>query len=562
MLANWYQRDRAWTGLLGILGVFSFVYILTLCKICCVEDGKVYSFGADDMMICMRYAYNCAHGAGLVFNPGELVQGYTNLGWTLFFVLVHLLHLPIGLNELAVQLTNLVLELILVIYWFGFLRARYGDRFALLACFVIAFNQSLFNYAIGGFETTLLALVMSLAASWCIPKADGSLEISPINFWTPLWTSACIFLRSDGFVLFISAIAASLSAGWITRAGKRDWMAICLGCLSGIIILAGILLWQKQYYGNYLPNTYYLKCNASPASLWAGLEYVFIDYCLRSKQGGFLLGIVCYLAKGLSNKQSRANFLPIICIVLPMIVYVIGVGGDYFHEGRLLIPIIPFFIVCSLLYLKDYIYEQVLLQKLDGKWQVQLRRIRLGKKVIIGDVLAVAIAIAVFSFPFQLIRGLIYSKLLNFSYLAVVRTLKNMHLGAKDLIAAFRAGTIPYYLPEYRFHDPLGRCDSYIAHLPVHEGQAPGHNKFNYDYSLGKLKPTLILTSFPLDEKVLAPNERNRSNPNYLQVLVKNEEFQKYYAGNRVNVQVSPPVADIVWVYRRKTAADNGEAGN
>ncbi len=33
-------------------------------------------------MILMRYAYNLAHGNGLVWNPGERVEGITNPLWT------------------------------------------------------------------------------------------------------------------------------------------------------------------------------------------------------------------------------------------------------------------------------------------------------------------------------------------------------------------------------------------------------------------------------------------------------------------------------------------------
>src|SRR5438105_2557104 len=37
----------------------------------------------DDAYISFRYAWNFAHGQGLVFNPGEHVEGFTNLSWTL-----------------------------------------------------------------------------------------------------------------------------------------------------------------------------------------------------------------------------------------------------------------------------------------------------------------------------------------------------------------------------------------------------------------------------------------------------------------------------------------------
>jgi hypothetical protein len=46
-------------------------------------DGERYFALFDDAMISMRYAWNLSHGSGLVWNPGEYVEGYTNPLWTL-----------------------------------------------------------------------------------------------------------------------------------------------------------------------------------------------------------------------------------------------------------------------------------------------------------------------------------------------------------------------------------------------------------------------------------------------------------------------------------------------
>src|SRR5690606_33595760 len=39
----------------------------------------------DDAFISFRYSQNLANGHGLVFNPGEKVEGYTNFLWTWLF---------------------------------------------------------------------------------------------------------------------------------------------------------------------------------------------------------------------------------------------------------------------------------------------------------------------------------------------------------------------------------------------------------------------------------------------------------------------------------------------
>ena len=55
--------------------VYAWRYILATSF---VIDGTRYYILFDDAMISMRYAYNLAHGNGLVWNIGERVQGFTN----------------------------------------------------------------------------------------------------------------------------------------------------------------------------------------------------------------------------------------------------------------------------------------------------------------------------------------------------------------------------------------------------------------------------------------------------------------------------------------------------
>ncbi len=49
---------------------------------------------ADDAYLSFRYAEQWVHGHGLVFNPGERVEGYTNFLWTAWCALGMRLGLP------------------------------------------------------------------------------------------------------------------------------------------------------------------------------------------------------------------------------------------------------------------------------------------------------------------------------------------------------------------------------------------------------------------------------------------------------------------------------------
>ncbi len=53
-------------------------------------DGMRYFSLFDDAMISMRYAWSLSHGFGLVWNPGEYVEGYSNFLMTLIMSLATL----------------------------------------------------------------------------------------------------------------------------------------------------------------------------------------------------------------------------------------------------------------------------------------------------------------------------------------------------------------------------------------------------------------------------------------------------------------------------------------
>ena len=62
-----------------VLLVFGFVLPAILLA---VNMWRVHSFTVDDSFISFRYARNLARGLGLVYNPGEHIEGYTNFLFT------------------------------------------------------------------------------------------------------------------------------------------------------------------------------------------------------------------------------------------------------------------------------------------------------------------------------------------------------------------------------------------------------------------------------------------------------------------------------------------------
>src|SRR5436189_992982 len=71
MSAGRWQRWLPWVALGAAI-----VWLL-------VREWHYAGWMDDDAFISFRYAQNLAEGNGLVFNPGERVEGYTNFLWVL-----------------------------------------------------------------------------------------------------------------------------------------------------------------------------------------------------------------------------------------------------------------------------------------------------------------------------------------------------------------------------------------------------------------------------------------------------------------------------------------------
>src|SRR5438874_2279905 len=120
-----------------------------------VVHGTTYFTLFDDAMISMRYAKNLAHGAGLVWNPGEApVEGYTNFLWTLWMAILHGLRIPEAKISLVVMASGLALLLINVVVVWRLVRRLAPDSLGAAAVAVggVALCYSLNYWTLRGME--------------------------------------------------------------------------------------------------------------------------------------------------------------------------------------------------------------------------------------------------------------------------------------------------------------------------------------------------------------------------------------------------------------------------
>lgn len=192
----------------------------------------------DDAYITLRYAQNLAQGHGLVYNPGERVEGYTGILWTLLAAGAIWAHLPplvvldlVGLVSTLAML-GLVDQILIV------LDTDLPRRLLARGLLIIAGWWAM--HAMSGLETMLYtALLISSVLAY-------------LRRWAglPVLVLLCALTRPEGALLTVALGAASW---W--RGDRRiiPWMA------GFVLPGAAYFVWRWSYYGNLLPNTFYVK---------------------------------------------------------------------------------------------------------------------------------------------------------------------------------------------------------------------------------------------------------------------------------------------------------------
>jgi len=295
----------------------------------------------DDAYISFRYAQNLVAGHGLVFNPGERVEGYSNFLW----VLLAALALRLGLDPLtATRFVGIGAHLAAIAVAGYFLlqvahRLRRRDLALLGLGVALVVPHGLLAVAGCGLETSAAALALLLvgASHHAWPRERRSVRI--VAALAPL---AAILLRLD------SLLAVAVSAGVLfaerLAAERRPARALAdvLGRFAPTAVgLAAWIAWKLHYYGGLLPNTYWAKA-ADQLSFGPGVRYL-LAYLVNSPQVLALLP-AAVAAPVLAWRTRHRWFALWAAITLTLhVAYVAKVGGDCMYY-RFLFELYPTFV--------------------------------------------------------------------------------------------------------------------------------------------------------------------------------------------------------------------------
>jgi hypothetical protein len=256
--------------------------------------------------------------------------------------------------------------------------------------------------------------------------------------------------------------------------------------VAGVTTLA-ILWFQHNYFGDFLPNTYYQKVVG--ASVWERIKngiLVFYQYAARDI---LMLALVSFAGVMLyKDLQSWDTFL-LAGLFLVQCMYSIWVGGDYAEvevdaANRFITQGMP-----ALIILFSLVVDRIISDLITARRPTLQSRPRVQALISIGVALATLLVISGKPWIDWEINN---SPLLK----ADIRRVKlglaiAAYTSPQAIIAVHAAGQIPYY-SDRRTIDLLGLNDPVIAKGPLTGPFYPGHDKWNYDYSIIQLKPDLI----------------------------------------------------------------------
>ncbi|UCF35025.1 MAG: hypothetical protein JSV78_06900 [Phycisphaerales bacterium] len=298
----------------------------------------------DDAFISFRYARNWVDGVGLVFNPGEHVEGYTNFLWVVLLA---------GGMTVGLAPTFLSQLLSLIFYagtlWITYKVARqvlHHTAWAIITVVLLGTNFTVVSFATSGLETSLQTFLLVAGVGVLIhPHAPGAWRRRDALLLS-LLISAGVLTRMDFAVFAVVLVPAAILSIFATdrefdsRHRRRLWSRVCLLLLPAFVLVGTWLIWRDHYYGSVLPNTFFVKAHGANVAQ-RGLDY--LTAFARSYQ--FALPALIAVA-GLIQLVRERHILLAIALILPAwCAYTVAVGGD-FIEFRFLTPVLPLFLLC------------------------------------------------------------------------------------------------------------------------------------------------------------------------------------------------------------------------
>jgi arabinofuranosyltransferase len=299
---------------LGILVVVIFTVNLSL----------VFEY-FDDAFISFRYSRHLVDGLGLVWNPGERVEGYTNLLW----VLIVAAGMLAGIAPETLTPILGTLSALMVLALLAYLAARrqgWTSPLIWLAPGTLALSRSYVVWSGSGLETHFFCLLVLGGFVLLVRERDLGAEF-------PWLSSLCLafatLTRPEGGLFMFSAGLCFL-ADVLSR--RRRLRSLLIWSLPFLVLVGVHLLWRLSYYHFWLPNTFYAKVNG----LWWDQSAVYLWHFFADYHLVWFVPLILVSVLGRRDFLSTLFFVPVVLYFS----YIASIGGGHL-EYRLLVPVFP-----------------------------------------------------------------------------------------------------------------------------------------------------------------------------------------------------------------------------
>ena len=513
--------------LVPLVGV-AILYAIFIARTVFTYKGHLVGTLFDDALISMRYAHNLVSGYGLVWNPGENppVEGYTNFAWTLLMSAVLLVCsktvAPIVVSALGAATllaSGLVVRRILQ-------RVEAPPALQIAGVLVVLTYYPLVYWTLRGMEVGLLAWLVLYGVEIALRPAPATETQAGREIATLSAVAGLGFLtRNDSILMFAPVLAAALHG----RGGRRH-------ALAAIVPLGLCIVFQfafrYAYYHELMPNTYVLKMTGVSLSerLSRGLD-AFAETLAPLAWLASIAG-----AAALSDATPRqVRRLLVIGLALTAVqsAYLVRVGGDawdFDHSNRFVATVAPVLLTgvvaaapfclrfgerrlpAFVFLLLNVVFVETLL--LFPAFDPPSNRMMLGGWLA-GAAIAVAAFVVARGSPTRqrnlCTAGALVATVVITSGLSWIRwaagngayvpndigvsqfgLMLRDTVPPKTVIAAGWLGA-PAYFGGLQAIDIFGKTDKHIARITPTLPFRPGHNKEDLAYSVGTLRPDIVI---------------------------------------------------------------------
>ncbi|MBI2620588.1 MAG: hypothetical protein HYW57_10970 [Ignavibacteriales bacterium] len=486
------------------------LFVLFAVSVVTLLHAALFNVQFDDSFISFHYARNLSEGNGLVFTGAGRVEGFSSILWVLLLAAASSLGIP---PETASKVFGATAGLGCLLVTFLLSQKIIKNRVISFLPIVLLSASGVFTVWIFSGMESCLAILLLISIPFLIMD-----DLNPI---TPSFLlSLLILVRPEGFIYLVPVLLIGLN-----RRKRGQWYLRMF--LLPVLTFGVLTLFRMSYFGDILPNTYYVKSQTpSFEDFVAGLEYLV-------RFGWTLAGPFALLwVPGMISWYKADKYFAFFAILWggTTVLFVFLSGGDFFPYFRFAAFQLPTAVI-------------ILTAGLDAVYE-RMKQQRFGTKPMPASLIALAVGAGLLAFAVRgSVRGKEHRVFHEWEKAEVFRTEVGRWLGATAdkqwMMAINPSGIIPYY-SGLKTIDMLGLNNRHIARKGSLNRQLQvGHRKGDGRYVLesqpnllilGSVTPTDHFQTGVIDSSSMLVSDRQ---------IVSSEEFKEQYRDTVVQLPSS-----------------------